>query len=308
MNRELARIANAQHAVFTRSQALSAGVSDKVLVSLLRSGTVVRLHRGVYVSGVMRIGPDQRVMAAVLACGPAAVASHTAAAYVWDLLADLDVPHVTVPKITSREHRGIVVHRTERVERAMRDAIPLTPAMRTLLDAACVLDDERAERLFDNAHRRGLVQPARFARYLSLPANASRPRAGFLREVVLTRRGGRPLGSDAETIFFRALHGAGLPLPVPQHRVHAPTGTRYIDFAFPEAMLAIEIDGFETHGTRRAFEADRVRQNELELLGWRVLRFTWTQLRRSPAAVAATVAAALGSRAGLPSRGESNPA
>ncbi len=41
-------------------------------------------------------------------------------------------------------------------------------------------------------------------------------------------------------------------------------------------MLAIELDGWETHGIRSAFDADRMRANDLVLLGWTVLRFTWS--------------------------------
>jgi very-short-patch-repair endonuclease len=48
------------------------------------------------------------------------------------------------------------------------------------------------------------------------------------------------------------------------------------------AKVIVEVDGFETHGTRSAFEADRVRDAELQILGWRVLRTTWRQLERTP--------------------------
>ena len=46
--------------------------------------------------------------------------------------------------------------------------------------------------------------------------------------------------------------------------------------------LIVEVNGFETHGTRAMFESDRVRDAELQILGWRVLRTTWRQLERTP--------------------------
>ena len=44
------------------------------------------------------------------------------------------------------------------------------------------------------------------------------------------------------------------------------------------------------HGTRTAFEADRIRDAELTVAGWRVVRITWRRLEREPRAVAAQLA------------------
>ena len=63
----------------------------------------------------------------------------------------------------------------------------------------------------------------------------------------------------------------------------------YIDIAFPEAMLAIEIDGREFHGAA-AFERDRWRQNDLVASGWRVLRLTWDMITNYPHRVLALIA------------------
>jgi very-short-patch-repair endonuclease len=58
-------------------------------------------------------------------------------------------------------------------------------------------------------------------------------------------------------------------------------------------MIAIEVDGWNTHGTPRALDSDLDRQNGLVLRGWRVLRFTWKQVTQRPDEVAATIRAAL---------------
>ncbi len=47
-----------------------------------------------------------------------------------------------------------------------------------------------------------------------------------------------------------------------------------MDFAWPRIRLAVEADGWETHGTRTAFQRDRRRSAALALAGWTVLRFT----------------------------------
>ncbi len=56
-------------------------------------------------------------------------------------------------------------------------------------------------------------------------------------------------------------------------------GRRYfLDIAFPSIRLAIEIDGREFHIAPEVFETDRIRQNDLVLSGWTVLRYTYRRL------------------------------
>lgn len=50
------------------------------------------------------------------------------------------------------------------------------------------------------------------------------------------------------------------------------------DFAWPEARLLAEIDGYEFHQSLECFIEDRHRQNALVLAGWRVLRFSAADL------------------------------
>jgi very-short-patch-repair endonuclease len=64
-------------------------------------------------------------------------------------------------------------------------------------------------------------------------------------------------------------------------------GRHEVDFHWPEQRLVVELDGWKFHGHRVAFERDRIRDNELQLLGYTVLRFTW---RTDPAAMTAAVA------------------
>jgi hypothetical protein len=49
-----------------------------------------------------------------------------------------------------------------------------------------------------------------------------------------------------------------------------------LDLAAPDhPRLVAETDGWQTHRTRAAFEADRRRDADLQADGWRVARFTW---------------------------------
>ena len=70
----------------------------------------------------------------------------------------------------------------------------------------------------------------------------------------------------------------------------------YLDFAFVALMLAIEVDGHGSHATRAERRRDNRRENELRLLGWTVLRFTYEQVCFEPEYVADVISRALAAR------------
>jgi very-short-patch-repair endonuclease len=67
--------------------------------------------------------------------------------------------------------------------------------------------------------------------------------------------------------------------------VNARVAGYEVDFLWPHKRLIVETDGREDHLTRQAFEEDRVRDARLTLRGYRVVRFTYRQLRYEPAHV-----------------------
>ena len=74
-----------------------------------------------------------------------------------------------------------------------------------------------------------------------------------------------------------------------------------LDVLFEDARLALEVDSWEYHGSRDAFELDRRRQNGLVLAGYRVLRLTADMISGNPAGVIGVVRSAL--RTGPQGRG-----
>jgi very-short-patch-repair endonuclease len=66
-----------------------------------------------------------------------------------------------------------------------------------------------------------------------------------------------------------------------------------LDAYWPELRFAVELDLFETHGSRAAFERDRRRQEELKLLGVEMIRVTKPRLDREPQAVLRNLAVLL---------------
>ena len=100
--------------------------------------------------------------------------------------------------------------------------------------------------------------------------------------------------SVLETRVLRAFSRAGLPAPELQYPIR--DGSRLIavvDFAFPDAKLAIEADGYRWHSGRAKWEKDLGRRNALTALGWQVINVTSRSLERGSVKLVETVEAAL---------------
>jgi very-short-patch-repair endonuclease len=74
------------------------------------------------------------------------------------------------------------------------------------------------------------------------------------------------------------VRAAGLPPPEINVRIEG----HEVDFLWREVGFVVEIDGFQFHSSRAAFERDRRRDAELGSAGLRVLRLTWCQLVDAP--------------------------
>jgi very-short-patch-repair endonuclease len=66
-----------------------------------------------------------------------------------------------------------------------------------------------------------------------------------------------------------------------------------VDFLWSDQSLIVEVDGWESHRTRSAFEEDRARDARLTVLGYEVVRFTWRQVTDDARGVAKTIRALL---------------
>jgi very-short-patch-repair endonuclease len=97
-----------------------------------------------------------------------------------------------------------------------------------------------------------------------------------------------------ESLLRVLLHEAGIPRPRTQYRVreHGQEVAR-VDFCWPEQRLVVEADGYAFHSSRDDYRRDRRRMNDLERLGWRVLRFSWEDVTQRPDYVSGLVRACL---------------
>jgi len=69
-----------------------------------------------------------------------------------------------------------------------------------------------------------------------------------------------------------------------------------LDAYWQSERFAVELDVYETHGTRAAFERDRRRQENLKLQGIEMIRITGPRLDREPQAVVERIATLLEQR------------
>lgn len=298
---ELHELAARQYSAFSAEQAAGCSVSADALFRAAKRGRVIRLHAGVFAFAGSPETWERSVLAACLAAGQGAVASHRAAARLWGLLgASDDAVEVTVPRQRKPRLHGVTLHRSSDLhggQTTIRHRIPVTNPLRTMVDLGAVVSSETVEDALDA----GLAWPSLFSiaaveAALNELAGHGRSGAGVLRKVLEERALGDAVSdSKLERRMGELLRRAGLPAAVFHHVVCTPAGVflAEVDFAYPEIKLAIEVDGFGAHGTPRAMGKDFVRQNGLVPYGWRVLRFTWRQVTRQPEMVAKAIRDAL---------------
>jgi very-short-patch-repair endonuclease len=226
--------------------------------------------------------------------GPKAVLSHEVAARLLgiELVDDPGTLRITVPRDRSRcAIPGWHVVRSDIVNDQIvaEDGLRCTDALRTVADLARVLASGPALASADSALRHGLLDERALR---GLQAAVGRG-AGRVRTVA--SEADPKSGSVLESLLRVVLLEAKLPRPSTQHTIldeqHQEVGR--VDFCWPRRRLVVEADGFAFHSNRDDFRRDRARMNELERLGWRVLRFTWDDVTRRPAHVTGLVSACL---------------
>lgn len=288
---QLARLAGTQHGLLERATVLATGVNPSTLQRWLKAGRLQVVHPSVYRLAGAPVTWEQQVLAAVLASGVLAAASHRSAARLWGLLDGDDVVEISMPRRQVRHLRGVVAHRSLDLASApaiARSRIPTTDPMRTLIDLGAVVGAAKVEQAFNRALEKRLLTAPAVQRRLDLLGRRGRVGAGVLRSVLDDRAlGAERSDSELECRMASLLRRGSFPPAVFQYEVrHDGRFVARIDFAYPDLRLAIEVDGFEKHSTPAAFQSDLDRQNRLVELGWTVLRFTWKDVVRRPTAVA----------------------
>ncbi len=168
---------------------------------------------------------------------------------------------------------------------------PATSPLRTCFDLAARLPLLEAVIALDQALAMGLVELPALEEYVESHARANGSVQARRAVALAEPRSESPM----ETRLRLLLVLNGLPRPETQAELRTPAGrfVARVDLFYPEPGLALEYDG-ENHRDRMV--DDNRRQNGIQELGVKVLRYTGPDLRERPEAVVAEVRAALRAR------------
>jgi very-short-patch-repair endonuclease len=229
-------------------------------------------------------------MAAALAIGEDALVSHRSAAAIHGIAPSAGGRvHVTTTG-HRRGPRGIAVHRVRSLhpdDRTIVDGIPVTSIARTLLDFAEVAREDQVRRAFEEADRRQLLDMR--AVDALLERSSGRRGQRVLKAVAAEAVPAEFTRSDLERAFVELCREADLPRPA----MNLWIAGFEVDAVWPEQRLVVEVDSYEYHRTRAAFERDRKRDTALQIEGFRVVRVTDQRLISETADVANSIRALL---------------
>jgi Transcriptional regulator, AbiEi antitoxin len=278
----LAERAAGQYGVVSHRQLLELGFSPSAVGRLASCGRLHRVHRGVYAVGHPALTRHGGCMAAILACGDRAVLSHRSAGWLWGLTPGYSaLVEITVPT-RGRQRAGVRVHHAPALDEddcTVEERLPTTTLARTLLDLAATCPLKRLEGIVERADRVGMLDlidiDSTLARSPGRPGSPRLQQAlDLYREPIFAR-------APTERRFLALVLDAGLPRPA----INTFVAGVEVDAYWERERFAVELDGWDTHRTRAAFERDPLRLEELKLVGIDSTRLTARRIEREPGRV-----------------------
>jgi very-short-patch-repair endonuclease len=289
IDQSIGRLAGRQRGYVTRAQLRDAGLGKDAITYRIKVGDLISVHTGVYALGHAPQAFADRAYAAVLACGPGAVLSHGSAASLWGIFERWWEPFEVIVD-TARRRPGIRIHRATLTREDVRRhlGIRVTSPARTVFDIAPRLTDKALTRAINELRIERRLKLDHLAELVArLPRHRGASRVRPLTEIP---RG--PTRSELEDTF--AAFAARFDLP--PFEFNARVAGYEVDVLFPEQRVIVELDGWEFHGTRQAFEKDRERDAATLAAGLVTVRITWERLTQVPEKEAGRLHAILAAR------------
>jgi len=291
VDERIAALAAGQHGVVSRRQLLDAQIAESTIDVRVAGGELVRLHRGVYAVGHAHLRPNGYRLAAVLAVGPGAVLSHRDAAALHGIHNGGGTRIDVSTGAERRSTRRIRVHgrrRLDAVDVTEVEGIPVTTVSRTLVDLAEVLAADALHKALSEAERQRLLDVRGIEEALERVRGRRSQSSARVRAALseLSDHGTTLTRSHLEDRFLSLLEAHDLPRPA----TNAYVAGYEFDAVWRAKRVAVELDGWDGHKTRRAFQHDRTKGNAAQAAGYALLRFTHADVVRRPHDVAADVA------------------
>ncbi len=244
----------------------------RVRVSLL-----FREHAGVYSLGRPAFTPREKASAAVLACGPQAGLSGFSALTHWGVRQRWEEPFEVTVMGGNPRPKGVSVHRSSTLkphDLTWHYGIRVTKLARAILDVAPRLTDEELHRTVDEALHTPYLKRGQLAEQLR-----RNPRhRGTKLLLAYLNTGDGPTRADWERELPAFCERYDLPRP----RLIQRSGGHEVDGLIEPEGLIIELDSWEYHSSRDAFETDRDRDADNLEIGRPTLRITWERMHKTP--------------------------
>ena len=291
------RRATRHHGIATRD---SLELSQRQIDECCKDGTLVRRHEGVYADPAFPHSRLQDLAAAVAAARPLGAAWARSSAVLWGIWNEHPaVPELVVPFGRHRLITGAAVHRSRWFDPSMitvRDHIRVVKPLLTVLDLGVVANAQDVGDAIIRGRQKKLFTVGDVNATIERYSRPGRTGITVAREAAkLIVIDDRPADSVLEFRFHIGPARHGLPQYRYQHEVRIGPNKKYrIDFAYPEVMLAIEVDGAEQRLSSKSLAYDNARANHLVLAGWTIMRFTYRDVVGEPAHVAAQIMLKLG--------------
>lgn len=276
---EWQRVASEQLGMVSRRQLRACGLTDSQVTERLGRGLLVPIQRGALRSLAAPTGWDQRVVAACLAAGPGAVASHRTAARLWRLRGIDHAPiEITVAGDRRARLPGVTCHRTNvltAADVATCGRVPVTSPARTLVGLGAVAPHLLGPAV-DDAVLQRLVTYGYLWRTVVRLSASGRNGVGRLRDVIERRDpSDAPTESALEDLFERLCRRAGRRVPRRQVQIE----DMRVDYVDDDVMVVCEINGRRWHTAHVDRVRDRRRRMRLRALGYSFYEYTWVDMR-----------------------------
>lgn len=276
----IARPAAAQHGQATRAQLRAIGLSDEAVDVRIEAGILRVVHPGVLHHTAVPFTADSRLMAAILAAGSTAAASHRSAATLHAFEGVRRVrPELTVLGTSLPIVGGVHIHRTDTldpVDLTRVRGIPVTTAARTALDLGAVVPFEVLERALQVALISKRLDIRALVGVLDRLGRRGRRGTAALRALVRDCLPDERIASMLEHDLHQLVLQACTVKPELQHEFVCHDGrvVRF-DMAWPDRRIAVEADGHRWHATRRQLEDDLARRRSVTASAWTLLSYGW---------------------------------